>query len=202
MGSSISSSTALTTTSTKTEFSSLPPLPTLTSYFAYGSNMSVDQMAQRDVPWSKRFPCAIRNYRLAFNHDGGTKSHANIMSEPSSIVYGIVYEGCNHKSFTQLDIYEGVKSGKYYREEVDILVPVTESGFWKNGVDGEYGVGERREADSVKIVRAVVYIAGPGYIKEGLLPERAYLNRILKGEEYLPKPYFEKIKETPTQLRS
>src|SRR6266516_4026212 len=70
------------------------PLPTLDTYFGYGSNMSKEQMVEREVPWSNRYPCAIRNYRLAFNEDGKTKAHANIMKEPGAIVYGIVYDGC------------------------------------------------------------------------------------------------------------
>ncbi|CAG8535360.1 6995_t:CDS:1 [Ambispora gerdemannii] len=194
------SSSALTLSpDSTTVFAEVPPLPSLTTYFAYGSNMSVDQMNLRKIPWTNRCAAAIRDYRIAFNSDGGIKSYANIMPKPGKNVYGIMYEGCNHQSFENLDWHEEVKIGRYLRVEVDILMPLTEDGLWEYGLDGEFLNGnELGKKDPAKSLRTVVYIGAPSFIKEGLSPTREYLSRLLKGEDYLPKEYFEELKRTPT----
>ncbi|CAG8593548.1 5709_t:CDS:1 [Ambispora leptoticha] len=199
------SSSALTlspdSTANATVFAEIPPLPTIDTCFAYGSNMSADQMNERKVPWTNRYAAAMRDYRLAFNSDGGTKAAANIMSHPGENVYGIVYEGCNSQSFENLDWYEEVEKGRYVRVEADILMPLTEDRLWRYGLDGEFLNGNKLgKKDPVKSTRAVVYIGAPPFIREGLLPTREYLRRILKGKDYLPEEYFEKLQQTPVQL--
>jgi hypothetical protein len=38
------------------------------------------------------------------------------------------------------------------------------------------------------------YIANSEYIKEGLRPEKEYLNHLLEGKEYLSESYYENLK--------
>jgi hypothetical protein len=46
----------------------------------------------------------------------------------------------------------------------------------------------------IENVDAWVYIANSEYIKEGLRPEKEYLNHLLEGKEYLSESYYENLK--------
>jgi hypothetical protein len=78
----------------------LPPPPELEAggtrvlYFAYGSNLDREQMAQRCASAAPRFCARLEGYRLDFTFpsrrwNGGA---ADVLPSPGSIVWGAVYE--------------------------------------------------------------------------------------------------------------
>lgn len=48
---------------------------------------------------------------------------------------------------------------------------------------------------NIENVDAWVYIANSEYIKEGLRPEKEYLNHLLEGKEYLSEEYYNNLKD-------
>ena len=126
-------------------------------YFAYGSNLSLEQMANR-CP-SARTPrrAWLKGYRLEFPRcsrrwKGGV---ASVTPDPRRSVEGAVYE-ISSEDLKKLDVCEGVSKG-YYRRETR---PV--------------------QLDDGSEVRAEVYIASPD--PDGPFPpSRSYLETILAG---------------------
>jgi cation transport regulator ChaC len=139
-------------------------------YFAYGSNLSIDQMIARTGPISQgnQGPRIARlaNYRLVFqNVTSDEPAFANIIS-PGDGVLGVVYR-CNPAALEKLDRFEQ----GYERR------PIT--------VADEQG----------KLLAAVAYVfktaRGPNFGK----PSAEYLNRIVTGarQHGLPEAYIAKI---------
>lgn len=133
-------------------------------YFAYGSNMSWQQM-QRRCP-SARFVCAARlpDYQFGITRhsrlrDCGT---ANVFPASGNQVWGIVYE----ISQADLAILDGFEDG--YRRKI---LPVY------------YGVGEERALE------VLIYIAE--IEKNVPLPNAEYKRLILEGARHwqLPAAY-------------
>lgn len=85
-------------------------------YFAYGSNMDLDQMARR-CPGAKFLKKGILvGYRFAIDE----ARVATIIPDNSGCVEGILWKvGAN--DLKQLDLYEGVANGCYRRATVDIM---------------------------------------------------------------------------------
>jgi hypothetical protein len=80
-------------------------------YFAYGSNLNVDEMSSRVGEWHLSKRALARNYKLVFNvfstrWQGNT---ANILPSDrfEDIVYGVVYL-LNEEQFLRLGKHEGV----------------------------------------------------------------------------------------------
>lgn len=93
--------------------------------FAYGSNMDPAQMRERcpesDLSW---FVAEAREWKLCFprcskKRDGGV---ASIVPDPtgSQPVWGVVFS-VTDRDLERLDRYEGVTSGKYRREPLEVL---------------------------------------------------------------------------------
>jgi gamma-glutamylcyclotransferase len=62
-------------------------------YFAYDSNMDVDQIVERVGPVEKVGNAKLPDWRLAFNRKGKDHSgKANIVESPGDVVWGVVYE--------------------------------------------------------------------------------------------------------------
>lgn len=83
-------------------------MPTLTSYFAYGSNMDVEQMAQRCPDAKKISVATLVDYRFAINDQGV----ATVIPAPGVNTEGVLWSISPNDKAT-LDRYEGVKSGHY-----------------------------------------------------------------------------------------
>ena len=82
---------------------------------AYGSNLSVSQMAYR-CPDAKIIGTGkINDYKLVFRY------HADIEKSVGSYVPVLVWE-LNKADEKQLDRYEGVKGGYYHQEDVTVLM--------------------------------------------------------------------------------
>src|SRR5688500_8662780 len=80
-------------------------------YFAYGSNLYIDQKTRRTGPirvgdeWPRI--AQLAGYRLAFNKRGtGNNVYANIVRSPGEEVVGVIYL-CSPDALVQMDKWEG-----------------------------------------------------------------------------------------------
>jgi len=110
-------------------------------YFAYGSNLFVEQKERRTGHIRKAIRCRLPDYRLAFNKLGRKGNvYANIVPERTEEVWGVIYL-CGREALKKMDICEGVYSGHYRRVEVVVLT------------------------ESDQSVSAYTYVAGEDYVK-------------------------------------
>ena len=86
-------------------------------YFAFGSNLWLEQMAKR-CPDSRYIGRAtLPDYQWQINQRG----FANVVPCPGSCVHGLVYE-LNRVDEAQLDRNEGVNSGVYEKRYLDVTL--------------------------------------------------------------------------------
>jgi gamma-glutamylcyclotransferase (GGCT)/AIG2-like uncharacterized protein YtfP len=84
-------------------------------YFAYGSNMNFSQMAVR-CPGAEFVGAAfLPGYRFHIYSDG----YATVLPDPDCGVWGGVWMA-NKAHMEELDHYEGVPQGCYYRLELEV----------------------------------------------------------------------------------
>ena len=144
-------------------------------YFAYGSNMMVDQMRNRGVVYEK-LPAKLIGYKLIFNKvskKDPSVAFANIQEDENSEVEGILYE-LDNLAVQILDKAEGVP---FHYEKTAVEV----------------------EIEGGRKIRAITYIANPKKVKEGILPTKDYLQKFLKNAgEYLSASYEEMLKKVKT----
>ncbi len=136
-------------------------------YFAYGSNLFVDQKEERTGRIRQAVRSRLAGYRFAFNkRGGGSQVYANIVPDDSAEVWGVVYL-CNPEAIRGMDRYEGVASGHY--ERISVMV--------------EQVSGEKAEA--------ITYVAGEDYVCEPSKPSIEYLGKITSGARHhqLPEEY-------------
>lgn len=139
-------------------------------YFAYGSNLWLEQMTARTglVPDTAAEPQIARlpGHRLVFNVPGdGGEVFANIKA-PGEGVLGVVYV-MSRETLARLDAYEG----GYARRE---LVVVTQSG---------------------EELPVTAYVAEPVRLIDVCRPNWEYLQRIVRGarQHGLPEAYIREI---------
>ena len=140
------------------------------AYFAYGSNLWIDQMVARIGPIRQGAGrpriARLPNYRLTFNMQGEDgQVFANLMS-PGQGVLGVVYR-CSSEALLRMDQYEK----GYERRQVQIVL--------ENGVE----------------LNAVTYIAQTSQTEGVSQPSAEYLQRILRGarQHGLPEAYIKEI---------
>jgi gamma-glutamylcyclotransferase (GGCT)/AIG2-like uncharacterized protein YtfP len=141
-------------------------------YFAYGSNMFIDQKEGRTGRIRQAIRCRLMGFRFAFNKRGsGRQVYANIAPDDAAEVWGVIYL-CNLKAIQEMDRYEGVAGGNYER----ILVTV--------------------EKESGEKVEAITYVAGGAFVCNPGNPSVEYLERIVSGARHhsLPDQYVRMIK--------
>jgi cation transport regulator ChaC len=138
-------------------------------YFAYGSNMNADQMAER-CPGGRALGAArLANWRLTFTRDspkrGGGVPH--IERAPGDEVWGVLWD-LAESHIDALDVYEGIAIGAYTREEIIVN-------------------HEGRD------VGCVVYVANPTGYKA---PSKHFLAAVVEGAEAhgLPAPYVDRLR--------
>lgn len=83
-------------------------------YFAYGSNMSQDQLVHRVGPVKKVDVFRLPNYELSFDC-GYQVSYANVNPKEGAFVEGVIYE-MYYRQLKILDSYEGL----YIREKIEL----------------------------------------------------------------------------------
>jgi gamma-glutamylcyclotransferase len=135
-------------------------------YFAYGSNLWIDQMAARTGPIGQGDDrpriARLSDHRVVFNMQGEDgRVYANVEC-PGDGVIGVIYR-CTPAALDKLDVYE---SG-YERRRV----LVTDDG----GVT----------------VEAVAYVAKVDRVANGRKPSAEYLERVVRGarQHGLPEAY-------------
>ena len=124
-------------------------------YFAYGSNMNLNQMAFRCPDAEVVDTVRLEGYRLAFRTNGGGNGVATILPEPDSFVDGVLWR-ISERDEQHLNHYEGFPF--LYGKE-----PVT--------VTDQDGV--RREI--------MAYTMNSPYKDTPAMPSVAYLEGILNG---------------------
>ncbi|RDA91202.1 hypothetical protein CP533_4837 [Ophiocordyceps camponoti-saundersi (nom. inval.)] len=86
-------------------------------YFAYGSNLHMDQMRRR-CPNSRYIGRAeLPDYRWQINERG----YANIVAAQGHLVQGLVYE-IDAADEARLDLYEGVATNAYQKRHISVLL--------------------------------------------------------------------------------
>ena len=142
-------------------------------YFAYGSNMNPNRVSARKMGFEHYEAGQLAGYRLAFNKKSviypGAAS-ANVVEDVSGVVEGVVYHLVDDKQIETMDPFEGYPL-RYDR----CLLPIQTLGQKLN---------------------VWVYIANPEFIKEGLSPNRWYLNHLLAGRQFLSENYYQNIANT------
>ena len=140
-------------------------------YFAYGGNMSSEQMNKR-CPDAKMMGIGfLPGYELVFNRKGTYHAGAVGSIEPSTdadaAVHGVIWE-MTHEDLEKMDTFENPEA--YQRKLLDIA---TED-------------EEQHECQ--------VYIAFPQ--EHNLKPDPVYLERIISAAEEmgLPRQYIDKLK--------
>ena len=140
-------------------------------YFAYGSNLLVDQKEFRTGKIRRAIPCRLPGYRFAFNKRGTDGlGKANIIPDSSQEVWGVAYL-CDPVAMRTMDASEGVKCGHYQHLTVEVTTRDNET------------------------LTAVTYVAGPEFEVEGLSPGQDYRDRIVNGARHhgLPEDYVRRI---------
>lgn len=149
-------------------------------YFAYGSNMNPERLAdhrlgERAVKIGPRLGGRLDGWRLIFNKIARSPEGAaagNIVEAPGEVVHGTLNE-MPEAGLGVLDVWEGVAGGHYQRRTVPVV-----------------------RADTGETVEATVYVALK--VGEGLRPTREYLAHLLAGRDLLPADYWERLNATPT----
>lgn len=139
-------------------------------YFAYGSNMSRQQVKQRAGQPKEEKIARLEGYELNFEKIArGGSGTGNIVVAPEKTLWGVLYR-LTEQQLKTLDRFEGVPE-HYRRSEVNV-------------VDGH---GNK--------IAAQVYLARK--VRKGLKPDRQYLQRIIQGaeEHNLPADYIAQLKK-------
>ncbi len=142
-------------------------------YFAYGSNMDPARVATRGLRFDRACNAVLEGVRLTFNkqsREHPRSGHANLTYERNARAEGVLYHLTNPDDIARMDVFEAVPVN-YSRD----LVVVSAGG---------------------RDVVAWTYFANVAVIREGLRPERSYLNHLLAGRCYLSHEYFQWLSRT------
>jgi gamma-glutamylcyclotransferase len=136
-------------------------------YFAYGSNLSIDQKQLRTARIRQAIRAQLPGFRFAFNKRGTNgEVYANILPEPGQSVWGVIYL-CSPAAMRDMDRHEGVSGRHYERLKVQVVT------------------------DQRDCVEAVAYVACAEYLCPNGVPSGAYVARIVNGarQHQLPDEY-------------
>lgn len=150
-----------------------------TWYFAYGSNLCVDQKQSRTGAIRAAVRCRLGGYRFAFNKRGPNGSvFANIVPAPGHEVWGVAYL-CSPEAVRKMDRYEGVSGGHYHHIRIEVVTD-----------DGE-------------TLPAFTYVAGAAFVCNDGVPSKTYVSRIIRGARYhkLPDDYINAIQNLARSAR-
>lgn len=159
-------------------------------YFAYGSNLHLEQMKRR-CPGSKLIGSAkLWHYRWQINERG----YANVVEAHGHWVEGLVFE-INPRDESRLDVNEGVSKNAYQKCYMTVMLRRAESPLYRRPVSwivnnggpvqarqmAQQGAGQRRSVnhDPHWEQNVLVYIS-PQYIVDSP-PKEEYVNRINLG---------------------
>lgn len=141
-------------------------------YFAYGSNMKLEQMESRGKVISHT-TAVLRDHKLVFNKiskRNPSEGFANVIKSSGSVVEGVLY--LLDDDISQLDKSEGVPV-HYTKETMTV---------------------ERADGTTLN---ALVYIANPDRTADNLLPSKEYVGKLLENKK-LTDGYVKLIREQQT----
>jgi len=147
----------------------VPTYPDDVWYFAYGSNLDIDQKQARTGSIREARRCRLVDYRLAFNKKSQLYGVcANIVPDTAKEVWGVVYR-CRPGTLEKMDTHE--------------------PGYQQLRVNVDLESGNRLEA--------ITYVAEPEQVCPEGRPKREYAAKIIKGAEHhgLPACYIREIRE-------
>jgi gamma-glutamylcyclotransferase (GGCT)/AIG2-like uncharacterized protein YtfP len=142
-------------------------------YFAYGSNMNPERMAQRGLDVTDAFTGTLDNMALRFNkrsRHNPTWACANVVWSPGARVEGVVYQLADEHQIFKMDPFEGTP--RYYSRD-------------------RFAVSTQRG-----VIHSWVYVANPANIDDALLPLRWYLEQLMEGKPFLSQEYYEWLSQT------
>lgn len=140
-------------------------------YFAYGSNMNVERVRGRAMPFVAVTAGRLANYQLLFDKVGGEhpgRAHANIAPHKGSHVEGVLYELAEPAAIFTMDRFEKTPVN-YSRDVVRVQTAQGSCHAW-------------------------TYFANPAVRRAGCLPERAYLAHLLAGAPFLSVDYVDDLR--------
>jgi len=141
-------------------------------YFAYGSNMLIDQMKNRASIFKPLGVALAKDYKLTFGIPGTIFSGAvaNIKQQKGCHVYGVLYE-VDALTLGKMDFFEGVQQGEYKKKKIKVIKDDTSEAIdsWVYYSDSNSTLIER--------------------------PSKIYLTRMIQGakENRLPEAYIERV---------
>jgi gamma-glutamylcyclotransferase len=147
-------------------------------YFAYGSNLAIDQKEGRTGKIREARHAWLPGHRIVFNKLGSDGTgKANITPDASRVVWGVAYL-CSPKALTEMDAYEGVAGGHYHRKNVQV------------------------RCESGELLEAVTYVAGEQFVRSAIPPTSEYLHRIVSGARNhgLPEDYIKEVQQAAQVL--
>ncbi len=145
-------------------------------YFAYGTNMAPREVEKWGLALAQGVPARLEGYRLDFTYyscpwQGGA---GDIVADPASSVWGVLYPGVGEEAIRQLDEMAGVP--RAYRR-IDVTVTLED--------------GSKRRAAAYTVTDK----------KRDLRPTRRYMDLYLEGARSygLPREYVAFLESIPTQ---
>ena len=148
-------------------------------------------MLDREVRFRRRLPARLDDYRLLFNKIADIQrgqGYANIECSKSDSVEGIMYELGSEDGLRNLDDYEDVSGGHYYRIRVRIIPTIRSAA----------------EAEVLEVARMAISIEAWAYqapsekCRPGLRPTRLYLDCLLAARDLLSPGYVRRLEEVET----
>lgn len=132
-------------------------------YFAYGSNMNLDQMAHRCPDAEVVGRAVLKDYRLVFRGNRNGNGVASVVPDPGKEVQGLLWK-ITPRCEQSLDFYEGYPR-LYGKEEIKVQTKTGE------------------------VAKVAVYIMNEPYQSQPAIPSEYYLKGILDGcrQNHLPQ---------------
>lgn len=158
-------------------------------YFAYGSNLWLQQMTQR-CPRSVFVGRAVLNdYRWQINERG----FANVVRCPGASVHGLVYRVDDAGDQARLDRSEGVSIGAYSKAYLDVTLDPT-APILQTHSDPPLPEPQTKEPHVLE--KTLVYLS-EDYVRPGA-PRAEYIHRINAGIKDavslgVPAAFFDKV---------
>ncbi|KAM0475205.1 hypothetical protein ACHAP7_007474 [Fusarium lateritium] len=159
-------------------------------YFAYGSNLHLEQMKRR-CPGSKFIGCAkLCDHRWQINERG----YANVLESQGHWVEGLVYE-INARDEARLDVNEGVSKDAYRKQYMAVILRRAEPALYRRPVSWIVNNGGPEQArhltqpgDGPKkpinhkphVEQNILVYISPRYIVDSQ-PKEEYINRLNSG---------------------
>ena len=154
-------------------------------YFAYGSNMLLEQITKRCLAAKFCGSATLPGYRLAFTRIS-TKQWpgygvADVVPDPTGCVWGALFE-IQNRDVPSLDKSEGYQPGR------------------KSNAYQRISISVCRDADPARVVESETYIVCRR-LEPNPLPHREYVGRIIAGAKWINAPthYIEWLSKTPVR---